>query len=158
MVGRAVLRAPYEGARALLMWAVDMWPYVNGKALMSGIRLGELEASDMLDVVHFLFEDDMAAASGEQAEARSHVRTTLYRNFYEREYKYKIDSSSNRSGGSSHSGSTYADGSPINGFDDDLEPFDPMQESKPVKPYVPATDFNPDAALPFGKDLDAPLG
>ena len=157
MARRAVFRTPYEGARALLIWAMDIWPYVNGKALMSGIRLEEMESSEMLDVIHFLFEDDMAAASGEQAEARSKVREVLYRNFYEREYKYKSHSNSgNRSSGLS--GPTYADGSPIDGFDDDIEPFDPMQESKPVKPFIPATEINPDAVLPFGKDLDAPLG
>lgn len=111
----------------------------------------------MLDVIHYLFEEDMAAASGEQAEARSKVREILYRNFYEREYKYKTDSSSSSGGGSSFSGPTYADGSPIGEFDD-LEPFDPLQESKPTKPYMSPTTFDPDAALPFGKDLDAPLG
>ncbi len=114
----------------------------------------------MLDVLHFIFEDDMAAASGEQAEARSRVREVLYQNLYERDYKYKSHSNSNSrgSGSSSLSGPTYADGSPIYAEDDDLEPFDPMQEAKPVKPFIPATQFNPDSVLPFGKDLDAPLG
>lgn len=108
----------------------------------------------MLDVIHFLFEDDMAAASGEQAEARSQVRTILYREFYEKEYKYKGDSSSKS--GHRSSGPTYADGSPIDTFDD-LEPFDPLEQSKPTKPFIPATNFDPDSVLPFGKDLDAPL-
>lgn len=111
----------------------------------------------MLDVIHFLFEDDMAAASGEQAEARSAVREILYRNFYDREYKYKSKSSSGSSGRSGYSGPTYADGSPIDAVDD-LQPFDPMDQARPTKSYIPPTEFNPDAALPFGKDLDAPLG
>jgi hypothetical protein len=121
---------------------------------MSGIRLEELNSSDMLDVIHFLFEDDLAAASGEQSEARSNVRTILYREFYEKEYRYKSESSSRS--GSNSSGSTYADGSPIDTFDD-IEPFDPLEKSRPTKSFIPATNFNPDSFLPFGKDLDAPL-
>lgn len=121
---------------------------------MSGIRLEEMYASDMLDVIHFLFEDDMAAASGEQSEARSQVRTILYREFYEKEYRYKSDSSSRSDYRSS--GPAYADGSPIDTFDD-LEAFDPLEKSKPTKPFIPTTNFDPDSMLPFGKDLDAPL-
>jgi len=123
---------------------------------MNGIRLGEMESSDMLDVIHYLFEEDMAAASGEQAEARSNVRTILYKSFYEREYQYKLDSSS-KSKGSYGSSSTYADGSPIEPMED-LVPFDPLEQAKPTKPYVPPTEFNPDSVMPFGTTLDAPLG
>ena len=38
----------------------------------------------------------------------------------------------------------------------DITPFDPS--SQPVKPFVPATEFNPDMQKPFGSTLDAPLG
>jgi hypothetical protein len=110
----------------------------------------------MLDVIHYIFEEDMAAASGEQAEARSNVRTILYRSFYEREYQYKSNSNSG-SVGSYNSGPTYADGSPIEPMED-LVPFDPLEQAKPTKPYVPPTDFNPESSMPFGTNLDAPLG
>lgn len=128
---------------------------MNGKALMSGIRLEEMEMSDMLDVIHFILEDDLASATGEQAEARSNTREMIYREFYNKEYQYKAKGTSRNSSGS-RSGS-YADGTPIDDFSD-IEPFDPLEHSAPPKPFVPATDFNPDSALPFGSNLDAPLG
>lgn len=109
----------------------------------------------MLDVIHFIFEDDLASASGEQAESRSRTREIVYRDFYEREYRYKT-SSSGSSSRSQNYGETYADGTPVDDFSD-LEPFDPLEQAKPTKPYMAPTEFNPDAVLPFGKDLDAPL-
>lgn len=125
---------------------------------MQGVRLPEMEATDMVDVLHYLFEQDLNNSTAEQAEARSHARTVVYESLYGVPYKYKMKGSSS-GGGSSYS--TYADGSniPSDGFygGTDVDEFDPTVP-KTSKPYTPPTEFNPDSPLPFGRDLDAPLG
>lgn len=120
---------------------------------MSGVKLEELGSSDMIDVLHFMFEEDMFAATGEEAEHKSKIRTTLYKEFYNKRYEY---------GSSSNNKSTYANGDLLPPMDEefyqkDLIPFDPEKKSKPT-PYVPVSNFNPDSVLPFGMNIDAPLG
>ena len=108
-----------------------------------------MEASDMVDVIHYLFEEDASRySSGEQAEAVSAMRTQLYLS-YGKTYAYTISSKSS-------TGKSYIPkGAAADyGFDDD-----PLASAKgPTKGYIPPTDFNPDSVLPFGSDLDAPLG
>ena len=131
---------------------------MNGKAVMNGLDLNKLDASDFLDVVHYIFEEDLFVSSKEEAEAKSEIRSTLYRNLYEREYKHRMQVSSSVSSSSSM---TYADGSPIEPPEDDfsdISQFDPNPVKKEKKPFIPATDFNPESPLPFGKDIDSPLG
>lgn len=127
---------------------------------MSGLDLKEMDASEMLDVIHFMFEDDLFVATGEELDAKSEIRTTLYRNLYFRDYKSKIQKTNSKTtyGGSSN---FYADGTPIGVPEDDLsdiEPFNTSGAKNKTKPFIPATDVNPDSVLPFGKDIDAPLG
>ena len=116
----------------------------------------ELESSDMLDVIHFMFEEDMFAATGEESEHKSKIRTTLYREFYNKHYDYQVSSSS--------SGVSNADGTLLPPLDEEygIQEFNANAQDSPVKtkpkPYVPATNFNPNSVLPFGKDIDAPLG
>lgn len=108
-----------------------------------------MEASEMVDVIHYLFEEDASRySSGEQAEAVSAMRTQLYLS-YGKTYQYAVK-------GSKSSGKSYIPkGAAADyGFDDD--PLAGM--SGETKSYIPPTDFNPDSALPFGSDLDAPLG
>ena len=115
---------------------------------MSGLRLGEMDSAEMLDVIHVIFEEDYTnAVNGEQVDAKSNVRKIIYKEFYEKEYKH-----------SSSSKTDYSDLEPEErGYDySDVVPFDPAKAER--KPFVPSTDFNPDAALPFGKTLDAPMG
>lgn len=117
---------------------------------MQGIRLGEMEASDMLDVIHYLFEEDVAFVSEEQAQVQSGTRVRLYQDMYGTPYKYAYKSKSN--------GRTYIDESVIDEpfTQEDLpKPFDPRATQ--VKPFIPATKINPDAADPFGGVLDAPI-
>lgn len=144
----AVFRPPGRAARGLVIWAVDLWPYVNGKALVNGIDLKEMDVSDMLDVLHYFFEEDTKTVSTEeQSKAIDSMRTQLYR-LYGQTYRYGSGSSS-----ATNSGRSYvSDG---NDFPTDI-PFDPSAQE--VKPYVPATDFNPESSMPFGSALDAPLG
>ena len=119
---------------------------------MSGLNLVEMNASDMVDVLHFFFEEDqLRYQSGEQAEAGSKMRQRLYRDLYDTEYKYAITGTS---GGSTAGGRKYI------GKNEDFE-FDsavPGATSGKVKPYIPPTQFNPDSIDPFGGVLDAPLG
>lgn len=72
---------------------MNVWPYVNGRALMSGIQLMEMEGSDMMDVLHFIFEDDFTSASEEHARSRSAIRESLYRDLYGVSYKFKLKDS-----------------------------------------------------------------
>jgi len=117
---------------------------------MSGIQLSGMEASDMVDVIHYMFESDFSnISSSEQMDAQSKMRSVLYKNLYGKDYKYGSPSSAN-------SYDLYPEDAPEGDFDD-IEPVDPMKMSQAVKPYVPPTDFNENLANPFGTILDAPL-
>ena len=113
---------------------------------MNGLQLSGMEVSDMLDVIHVILEDDLTSVvSAEQVDAKQKVRQVFYREFYQTEYKFASSSKNYNS----YAGSA-------SGFDDwNITPFDP--NNKPVKPYVPPTDFDAEAPLPFGKVLDAPF-
>jgi hypothetical protein len=113
---------------------------------MSGLHLSSMEVSDMLDVIHVIIEDDLTSSqTGENSKIKGKVRKILYKEFYEKEYKFSSGTPS------------FDIGEPLDDFiDDDVKPFDPKQQE--TKPYVPATDFDANAAKPFGKVLDAPLG
>lgn len=89
----------------------------------------------MLDVIHFLFEEDSSYVSAEQAESVNAMRTALYSKMYKTTYRYGVSSSSK----SSTSGD-----------------FGP--DSTELKPYIPPTEFNAESYTPFGQTLDAPIG
>lgn len=124
---------------------------------MAGVSLNDLDSSDLLDVLHFLFEDDVSSSStAEQLEARDKTRKMVYSEFYGREYR--------------HGFSTYSSGvdksivgAPENSYLEEDEappvPLDPLARSgKAVKPYVPPTRVDENSRLPFGAALDGPLG
>lgn len=105
----------------------------------------------MLDILHFYFEEDLRFSTGEEAEAVTETRRVIYSSLYGTTYKYGMQKSSKN---------TYSDGSslPDDGyFGNDIQPFDPS-ENNVTKPFIPATNFDADSPLPFGRDLDAPLG
>lgn len=118
--------------------------------IVRGVRLGELSMSDMLDVLHYLFEEDSTSiGTGEHLEARDAVRSQIYSTMYGTEYKYAAQPSSQVQS--------------FDNIDDPLDdempvPIDPFKKSGAIKPFRPATKFDPDASLPFGNVLDAPLG
>lgn len=147
MVGGRVLITPYEGARSFVTWALDLWPYVNGKCLTMGIVLEDLDSSDMLDVIHYLFEEDSLGPSGEFLEARSSARESIYSMIYGAKYKYSIKSSNT---------SSQYDRNSFMANGDDITPFDPESASFETKPYIPPSDFDPDSYLPFGGSLEPP--
>jgi hypothetical protein len=109
--------------------------------------------SDMIDVLHYLFEHDSTSiSSGEQLEARDKVRENLYRTMYGVRYKYSTPSKS--SSGAYDAGNVLD--LPVD-EEDIPAAFDPMNSFDRPKSFIPPTDFNPDSASPFGSALDAPL-
>lgn len=117
---------------------------------MSGIRLSKMEASDMLDVLHYLFEEDNSYFSEEHMRSKEELRRVVYESLYGVEYKYKLAKDPTKS-------RNYVEDD-LDNFDDedDLTPFDPLKA--PTKAYLPPTPFNPDSAKPFGTILDPPMG
>jgi hypothetical protein len=105
-----------------------------------------MDASDMLDVLHFYFEEDLRYGTAEEADAVSSVRVSLYRDLYATDYRYKVASKKHgKSRGSYASGNDF----------DDLTPFDP--DTAVSKPYVPPTQFDASGVDSSGV-LDGPLG
>lgn len=147
MACRGILRPPYGAASSLLEWGIDLWPYVNGRALVSGLRLADMDSRDMLDVLHYFLEDDMNVGSAEQADARDAVRQQIYEEMYNSSYKYGRKTNTT---------------AVVKDFDAEAEepqeklpePFNPA--AKP-KRYIPPTRFDGESTLPFGSTLDAPL-
>jgi hypothetical protein len=78
---------------------------------LNGVKLKELDASDMLDVIHYILEEDMTPAFVEdEAKAKVKIRSVIYREMYGVTY---------------NSGSAASEG---------------YASSGDVMPYVPPTD------------------
>ena len=108
----------------------------------------------MLDVLHFLMEEDFAASSSEHAQSRSKVREILYPDLYGATYKYPVKGQGTGGvSGTVTSAETYDDLDAE--LSADIDPFSPRKQE--TKPFIPATTFDPSAANPFD-GLDAPLG
>jgi hypothetical protein len=121
---------------------------------VNGLNLKEMEASDMLDVLHYFIEEDMNYSSAEHAEGRSRTREILYQDFYGQNYKYAT--SRNGSQYASASGSISKDfDSPYENEEETLVPFDPLKG--PTKSFVPATPVNAAMSRPFGAAIEEPL-
>lgn len=119
---------------------------------MSGLNLAGMEASDMLDVIHYFYDDDNRYNGYDEAKIVSGFRDAVYSIMYKKDYLFKMDDSD----------------SGIKDFDEidqmvlDSEekeepvvPFNPRASN--VKPYTPPTEFKEDSSKPFGSVLDAPL-
>ena len=118
---------------------------------MNGLNLKEMDASDMLDVIHFFFEEDMNFASKEEADARSNSREIIYQDFYDYSYRY---GSSNRSSNAGAQERRYIE-EDIEESEESVVPFDPLKG--PTKAFVPATPVDASMSKPFGAVLDEPL-
>lgn len=104
----------------------------------------------MLDVLHYFFEEDaLSSTTAEHAEAKDAVRSQVYATLYETTYNY----------GSNKTKQADFDGidAPLDDYDIP-QPVDPFERSNSVKPFTPATNFDPNSYKPFGNVLDAPLG
>jgi hypothetical protein len=104
--------------------------------LTLGLDLKEMELADMLDVVHYLFEEDSRYRSQEEAESVSAVRTQVYEVLYGLPYRYKMGKSATNNTGIGS---------------------DALSDTA-VKPYIPPTEFDPESSNPFGSVLEAPIG
>lgn len=90
-----------------------------------------MEASEMLDVLHYFFEEDNNFISQEHAIITERRRIRLYRNMYGVEYPYAvIEKAASES----------------------------SENGEQVKPYIEPTEFDPDSSNPFGAVLDSPIG
>lgn len=126
---------------------------------MSGLRLTEMDAEDMLDVLHFFFESETAFVSPEQASEMTRIRKRLYEGLYERKYKYgqAVTDTEFKSKVQGQASDGSFDEYPYDDEDvSDLQPFDPARPPMTHKPFVPATDFNPESDDPFDGLLDGP--
>lgn len=119
---------------------------------MHGVKLTSLSSPDLLDVIHYMFEEDLQVSTAEEAEAKDSYRVSLYRSLYDTEYMYARSKSSS-------SNTDYGLLDPP--LDEELEDFsseDIYAKNSVPKPFIPATNFNPGLENPFaGSKLDAPL-
>lgn len=113
-----------------------------------GFRLERLPAEDMLDVLHYFFEQDCLGEK-EAQEAKLSMRRMIYRDLYDRPYRWQDDSV-----GDDQWGTTVVanDGKPGNVTSITNAP------GHTHKPFIRPTPMNADAAKPFGSVLDAPMG
>jgi len=123
---------------------------------VNGLNLKEMEASDMLDVLHYFFEDDLFYSSVEQADGRDRSRIAIYQDFYQTSYAYAANKNSNAGGQG-----VYKNFDDLEFISEDEEekivPFDPIQKQKAAKPFIRPTQVNAAADQPFGDMLDGPI-
>lgn len=104
----------------------------------------------MLDVIHYIFEADLAEQMTEYAEMKDTYRTRIYEDFYNQKYLYASTSNKNKT------------------FDPNLPPIDePLNQasssgfeatpSAMTKGYIPPTKISEDTENPYEGVLDAPL-
>ncbi len=112
----------------------------------------------MLDILHYMFEEDLNNSNSEQAEARDTYRTRIYEDLYETTYDYASSSSkaSSTSSGNFEIDEALEHEYIKNAGMHSSEEEDPLK--KVLKPYRPPTTFNERAANPYVGVLDAPLG
>ena len=110
-----------------------------------------MEMSDMLDVLHYYMEEDYNFSTSEQVDAKSKIRKTIYKNFYNTQYKF---GDSSKTSYSNVSADGVDIGDPIVAFDPS-EPEDPLKS--PTKSYVAPIEPNVNLVKPFGDILDSPL-
>lgn len=115
----------------------------------------------MLDVIHVIFEENAQHSSEESAASQSGVRKGLY-GLYGVVYDDPYEKGKKKSSPSSPA-EYPVDDSDLGIMDEaeSAKPFNPMEmkpEQKPALGMDSVTEFDPDAAKPFGNILDAPAG
>jgi hypothetical protein len=113
-----------------------------------------MDASDMLDVIHYFFEEDFRYSTNEESIYKDEFRKSFYKKVYKYDYRYVSESET--------SDRAYRD------FDADameeadapqetIEPFNPRAR-KSSKAFIEATPIVGDESTPFGSILDGPIG
>lgn len=92
-----------------------------------------MDSADMVDVLHYFFDEDMRYASFESAQMHGKFREQIYKSLYDQKYVYSI-------GSGEGSASTFS------------------PDGTEIKPYIPPTEFDEVSGLPLTNSLDAPLG
>jgi hypothetical protein len=113
-----------------------------------------MEASDMLDVLHYFLEEDFRYSSEYEPLYKDNFRKNIYSSMYGTEYKYMSNEDEETTSFDDNIDSL--DGPEENSEPEEIiEPFNPRQAS--VKPYIKPTPVS-DGELPFGSILDQPMG
>lgn len=124
---------------------------------MNGLNIPEMEASNMLDVLHYLFEEDFRYSGYEEAKYKDEMRKHLYSNMYERTYDY-VQTSPDVDD-DDYTGDNISDLKELpeasEPEEEVINPFNPR--AKNLKPFVPATELDESSATPFGSILDEPM-
>lgn len=118
---------------------------------MNGLRLAEMEASEMLDVLHYFFEEDYFYVNDEQAEYRPKFRQQMYKSMYGIDYVYVSADTGDSSGSDS------LDPEEIEEPEELINPFSPRAK-KETKAFLEPTLPLENSQKPFGDILDMPLG
>jgi hypothetical protein len=116
-----------------------------------------MEASNMLDVLHYFFEEDLFYSSAEQAEGRDRSRVAIYEDFYKSSYVYSTSFSSTAGGQAASKNFDDFELISEEKEEEKIVPFDPLQKQKAVKPFIRPTNVNAAASQPFGDMLDGPI-
>lgn len=128
---------------------------------MSGVKLMELEASDMLDVLHFLFEEDFTAVSEDHARSRSAIRDQLYTEMYGVPYTFKMKPPTNARNGQASNAFQYPPDDDFSSLDG-VQPVNPRDKNSFEPPAKTKTKFVDAESMPVVIEtsftgLDAPL-
>ena len=110
----------------------------------------------MLDVIHFYFEEDNFYVSPEAVESRSKLREVLYKQWFDQDYKYKIETKKKSTPGSR----LPDDFEPLSNDDvlsdeEAAKPFNPREMA--TKPYIEPTSPDLSSDSPFGDILGSPM-
>jgi hypothetical protein len=99
-----------------------------------------MDAADLFDVIHVLYEEDITPLWEQHIDVKDRVREVLYPQLYNRPYKFASTKARRPDG--IETGPTDPDGFP-----------EGVGESRETKPYIPPTD--PEDLM---KVLGAPMG
>lgn len=119
---------------------------------MNGLRLAEMEASEMLDVLHYFFEEDHFYVNDDQAQYRPKFRQQMYLTMYSIDYTYNTQDTANDSAIDSLESLENPEES-----EEEVNPFNPRAK-KETKAFLEPTLPLENAQKPFGDILDMPLG
>lgn len=126
---------------------------------MNGVVLADMEVSDMLDVLHYMFEEDNSFADEQSFLAKSKLRSMIFRDMYNIKYKYEYEPPKKSAPAQPSYGTDLEDEYEWGTMEEDeaLQPFNPRDQSMERKPPAQApTEFDIDAENPF-PGLEAPM-
>jgi hypothetical protein len=112
-----------------------------------------MDVSDMLDVIHYFFEDDYRYSTNEESIYKDEFRKSFYSQMYSYKYKYSSEDSQGRD---SYRDFDVEAPESLTEVEEVIEPFSP-RERKASKAFIEATPMVGDEIKPFGSILDGPI-